>query len=406
MDFRKHKAKQYLALLFGIVMAIGVVVMLLLREPESEAEYARSAQVQTTEAPVEDETSVIHIEQHRIQQADPIPKSEDDVVPPPAPETKQESPVGIESGDIDSMQHMREEALSGPHGSLPIEDVLQAFKETPGGPAIQELLLVLAVRKEEALPHVKEALRNGDWFEKHQLTKLLRYSPWPEVYDELIALAQMEEEENLGRTGALYALGALGNPDAGPVVTELLNDPDTEADVKLVAISTLARIGYWQAADVVRHFANSDDLQMGIFANHALARFGQPVDRDYLFSALEHDNYVIRQQVCEVLAFVEGEDVAATLRHYAENDHNRPVRQAAFMSLIQREIANLSNSAKLNYLHDALEKADARMGIRILSLIHEECGEAGREYLEEATQREDRLGERAAYFLLMGYPNE
>ena len=51
--------------------------------------------------------------------------------------------------------------LNGRYGKMPIAELLRALANTPGGPDIQLILQALALRKQEALPLVKEKLRTG-----------------------------------------------------------------------------------------------------------------------------------------------------------------------------------------------------------------------------------------------------
>jgi len=312
---------------------------------------------------------------------------------PPGADTKQ-----------DIVQSLRAEVLRGPYGTVPIEEVVQALRDIPGGPEIQDALKALACRKEEALPLVQEKLRSGDWYEKHMMTKLLRHSPWPEVYKELIDLARDDNGHPLAREGALIALGSLGDLASGPVIASVLRNPSAPPGIQLVAIATLARIGYHEGVIDIVPFAEHEDIHIRLFANHALAELGGPVQLDFLLAALDHDDYVVRDEAAGALWAVPGDDITNRLRALAANDENEAVRISASRSLIQREIHGRSRAGKLQVLKNALERADRRTSIWIVQTILAECAAEGPLFVEQLAHRDDTIGERARTFLVWNIP--
>jgi len=311
------------------------------------------------------------------------------------------APVKGASHTDEFLSSLRAEVLRGPHGSAPIAEVVTALADISGGPEIQDVFQVLAVRKQEALPVVKEKLRTGEMFEKHMMTKLLRYSPWPETYPELVELAKDPKEHWLPRQGALYALGALGNKEAGPAVLSILKQENCPSGVKLVAISTLGRIGYREAATAIRSFCDHEDMHTRLFACRALAGFGEPVDKQFMLSALNDEDYMIREEACGALTSVEGGDVNAKLKFMAEQDSNESVRVGARIALLERQIGNQASDIKLNILSNSLGNADRRTRIWIIQAILEQCGAVGQAFVEELAAREDTMGERARAFLVL-----
>jgi hypothetical protein len=298
------------------------------------------------------------------------------------------------------VQKLRDEVLSGRYGSMPIQEVLLALGDVSGGPEIQEILKALAVRKAEALPLVQEMLRTGEWWEKHMVTKLLRYSPWPETYPDLLALALSRDEHWLARQGALYALGALGNSEAGARLLSVLNESDCPQGVQLVAIATLAQLGYTPAIDAIRPFAQSKDAQIRIFSNRALAELGQPADRLFLLSALEHPDYFVRAEACAALGIIAGDYVVERLQAAAMDDSNEAVRISATEALLQQEMRGQSQAQKLDILTEALRGANRRVDSWVVQKMLDECGSAGHAAVEQLALREDSIGERAGTFLI------
>ena len=302
------------------------------------------------------------------------------------------------SGDI---KVLRAEILSGPYGKTPIQDVVKALSDIPGGPELQLVYQTLAVRKAEALSLVKEKLKTGNWFEKHMMTKLLSYSPWPETYQELLDLMKSKKDHWLGRQGALYALGAMGKTEAGPDIAALLKEPDCPSGVQLVAIFTLARIGYQDGADSIRPYLKSKDIHLQLFASYALAEMGQPVDREILISSLDNQDYLIRKEACRALGPLKGDDITEVLNKMAKYDKNEAVRIEASQALIQRNMEGVNTSEKLFIMEKALETADRFTAVWLIQKIMDECGTEGLVFVQELAKRDDGIGERARAFLIM-----
>jgi len=91
--------------------------------------------------------------------------------------------------------------LSSRYGTAPSREVLRELSEATGGPDVQLIFQALALRKNEALPVVRERLRAGAMYETHLLPKFLRLCPWPETKPELLALAGESGEQWLPRQG-------------------------------------------------------------------------------------------------------------------------------------------------------------------------------------------------------------
>jgi hypothetical protein len=297
-------------------------------------------------------------------------------------------------------QH-RSALLNGPYGKVPIKDVLQALAEVPGGPDLQMILQVLALRKPEALPLVRDRLKTGEMWEKHMLTKFLRLCPWPETMPELLALAQNRSEQWLARQGSLYSLGALGDASAGPQITAILREPDCPAGVQLAAISALARIGCTKAASAIRPFTEHEDKHVRLFANRALAELGQPVDQPFLLSALESADYLLRQEACEALGPVPDSEVSQKLERLAATDPHEGVRDAANRALLQRGIAGRTQSGKLDFLAAALDQAERHTATWIIQTMLKECGAGGRDFVQRLCGRDDYVGERSRALLTL-----
>jgi hypothetical protein len=301
------------------------------------------------------------------------------------------------SGDIKILQA---EILAGPYGKAPIQDVIKALSDIPGGPELHLVYQTLAVRKAEALPIIKQKLISGDWYEKFMITKLLRYCPWPETYQELLDLMKSKKDHWLARQGALYALGAIGKTEAGPDIATMLKDPDCPPGMQLVAISTLARIGYQEGVDSIRPYTNNKDIHIRLFASRALAELGQPVDREFLFTELKNPDYIVREEACGALGALKDEEVTHSLQVIAKEDKNEAVRISASQALIQQEIEGRTQPEKVLILKKDIETADRRTAVWIVQKFIDECGAEGLAYIQELAKRNDRIGEQAREIII------
>ncbi len=180
----------------------------------------------------------------------------------------------------------------------------------------------------------------------------------------------------------------------------ILTEANCPAGVQQVAISTLARIGYQNASSAIGLFTEHENVSIRLFAYRALAQFGKPVDIQFLFFSLKSQNFVVRQDACRALAAVEGEDAEPVLKSVAERDNNESVRSAAQIGLLERSIRKRPAAEKLEILKTALGNAERRTETWIIRTIVEECGPAGRGYIRGLARRDDRIGERAASFLI------
>jgi hypothetical protein len=309
------------------------------------------------------------------------------------------TPAVIPAGGSSRLAQQRNEVTNSVYGTAPVKDLVSALAGARGGPEVQAMFQSLALRKAEALPVVKERLRTGAMFEKFKLTKFLQYCPWPETLPELVALARDKTQYWLPRQGALYALGALGDKAAGPAVAEILHELDCPQGVQLVAIAALARMNYRQAADAIRAFTQNDDIHVRLFAAHALAEWGEPVDHALLTTALQGDDYIARQEACEVLAVTT--DPPELLKRLSRDDPHEAVRDAANRALLVRQLRGETAEAKVAMLRDALPAAEPRTATWIVRTMLEEGGATGRAAVEELATHDDRLGERSRAYLLM-----
>lgn len=295
-------------------------------------------------------------------------------------------------------QH-RDGVAKSVYGTAAVPDVLAALSRTHGGPEVQLIFQAMALRKAEMLTAVKDRLRAGTTLEKFLLTKLLRYCPWPETQPELLSLACDKTQHWLARQGALYALGALGDRAAGPHLERIVREDGCPQGVLLFAISALARLKHREAVETIRAFSRHEDVHLRLFAVRALAEFGEPVDLPGLTALLAHEDYVVRQEACEALAFTP--QAEAQLRLLAQRDPHEAVRETAARVLLEHQLRDQPPAAKAALLHRSLPAASRHTATWIVRALLEQGGKEGRALAEQLAERDDLIGERARYFLIL-----
>src|SRR5207249_2826654 len=117
-------------------------------------------------------------------------------------------------------------------------------------------------------------------------------------------------------------------------------------DVQLAAISTLGRIGYKEASEAITTFLDLPNPQCRLFAAHALADLGLPVNKEFLLLALRDKDNFVRQEAADALFAVEGQEITQELERVAKNDFNEAVRETAAQALLRRELKERSPSEK------------------------------------------------------------
>ena len=171
-----------------------------------------------------------------------------DNLPEVPPETLVDEPNGV--------TRLRESIQAGPIGRMTPDAVVEAFLATEGS-QLHDLQVALSIRKYEVLPLIYDKLQTGNALEKRKITKLLRYGDWQELAPVLVEMAISDDEHELSRIGALYALGAAGNTvdtTVGRDISSILDKTNRSIVEKRTAISTLARIGYREAVPQIEPF--------------------------------------------------------------------------------------------------------------------------------------------------------
>ncbi len=311
-----------------------------------------------------------------------------------------------DSGDLiaatpaDQVNALRFEVGSGRYGRMKSGDLVEAVFASQG-PALRECYLALAVRKSEVLPLLMQKLQDGEVHEKRLITKALQRLGWPEALPTLLAMIESDSESPLARIGATYAIGALGDPSAGPSLARVLSNPARSVTEKGLAIASLARVGHVDAIANIRAYVTHPNVRMRITAARALAELGETTDVRILLDEMASEDYVVRQEVCAALGAVGGDEAIAALRDRQVNDPHHSVGQQAQLALLRVEVMALPLTQRVVSLERLLEHEDNLVRRWAMSALATEAGEEGRAALRTKAQNESAIGRMSRSHLLL-----
>ena len=300
----------------------------------------------------------------------------------------------------DAVAVLRQSIIDGPYGRMPIEELVQHVPKTQGY-SLERAYLALALRKEEALPVVLETLRAGPPQEQRAMTKVLRYLGWSEAVPALIEVATSDTGHPLARTGSLYALGAIGDQAAGPALVRALQNAQRSLTEKGVTIAALARLGFRDAIPHIRPLTTHANIHLRLFALRAMAELGEDCDTKILVQALNHNDYLVRQEACAALGAVGRQATIAKLNEVADTDHHSSVRREAQIAILRITISKQPLAQRVNLLEQALVHKDGRIASWAISTLATRCGDQGRAVLREQAKQNSRIGHKSSVSLLM-----
>ena len=311
-----------------------------------------------------------------------------------------EVPPGTLLNEPNIVTRLRESIQTGPYGQISPKALVDVFV-TAEGSQLQDLYVALSVRKYEVLPLIFDKLQTGSAAEKRKVTKLLRHGNWQELAPVLVELALSDNEHEVSRVGALYALGATGERALGGDIATILDKPDRSLLEKRIAMSTLARIGYQEAAPQIGLFLNHENTYVRIFAARALAELGQIVDPSTLFSFLQEKDYAVREEACGALGSVGGENVIAELERVAREDDDGAVREAAKTAALRARTKVMTNPEKASFLFGLASDEDRVVRKWAIRSLATECGREGIDQLRKVAEWKRPEAQDASFYLVV-----
>jgi len=306
----------------------------------------------------------------------------------------------IWAGEVTEVIELRKSILDGQHGKKPIREVVDTLISTEG-PELQDVYLALALRKQESLPAILDKLKTGGPAAKRKITKLIRYTGLAETSPALLEIILSDNEHELSRIGALYALGAIGDKSAGPVIALLLGRSGRGKTETRIMIATLARLNYQQAVPKIRQYSDDKDPLVRIFAIRALADLGEKPPIDFLLESFDSEDFVIREAACGALGSCGGAESITRLTELAQRDPIGSVREEAQVSLLRLQAAGMNELERSKLLEALIGQPEKKVRAWAICSLAVECGNPGKAVLRKAFTTEKKESRRIAFYLLV-----
>lgn len=232
----------------------------------------------------------------------------------------------------DGLLHCAEQAAQAgqPEEAAALYDWLLEASGLPPVAQAAALCGAALARGEKGLPLLTEAMRGDD---PVRFAAALRAAREIEGGDAVTA-ALADLLPSLAPDKAIQLLSILGDRGgaaAGPAV--LAQAGEGAVEVRVAAISALARIAYDPAIDPMAQWACSDDEEVAKAARNALCYFPNGKGRDGIRAMLKSENPEIRTVAVELVGAGGLENPAALLMKAAQSDDAEPVRLAALKGL-------------------------------------------------------------------------
>ena len=248
-----------------------------------------------------------------------------------------------------AVTRLRESILAGPHGTMPIEELLPLALKTRD-PSRTRMRLALLLRKEETLRELKARLQAASDDTTYNLLLLIQSQlRWPEVVPDIVALLGNQDTPEHVRGRAATATAVFQQEEALPQIRALLAGA-TEPQVRQWAAMALALLGDEDAASQIEPMLRDSSVYVRLTGAMAIGSLG---DDSGLTTAMElsrHEKFDVRCRAAEALSCIATPEALTRLREMQETDESSTVRSESAGYLGQAELAGLEKQAALDRL--------------------------------------------------------
>ena len=299
-----------------------------------------------------------------------------------------------------AVTQLRQRLLNGPASDEPASRLIEKLVNAEGA-ELYDTYLAVALRRDEALPHIARTLTSAGPAAKRKITKLIRYTGITGTTPQLMDIIASQKEHPVSRIGAMYALGALGHKPAAPAMLRLLDDPSRSPTEKRVIIAVLAQLNHRPAVPAIRKFTTNDDELVRIFAIRALAELGDTPDIEPLLQSSRSPDFIVRQTACGALGSCPGPQAIETLTTLAADDFSQLVREQAQLGLVRIEAAAMDQDQMPEFLDILIDHPAKHVRAWAVRSLANEQGRRGQGVLRKALADGRREKERIAALLLI-----
>ena len=270
-----------------------------------------------------------------------VAKQTSDNVPAVQPETPADEP--------NIVAQVRESILAGPHGTMPIEELLPLTMNTRD-PSRTEMQLALLLRKEETLPDLKARLQAAPDDTTYDLLMLIQSQlRWSETVPEILALLGNEDAPEDVRGRAATAAALFQQEQAVPQIRKLLADAK-EPQVRQWAAMALALLGDENAVSQIKPMLDDSSVYVRLTGAMTLGNLGDDSGLTTAIDLSRHEKFDVRCRAAEALCHIATPEALARVRQMQEADESPTVRSESDQFLVRAELAGLEKQAALDRL--------------------------------------------------------
>lgn len=307
--------------------------------------------------------------------------------------------------DSTEINEICQSILRGKYGKMPPNQLVNSFLLAEGS-TLYEVNIAHVLRKKEVLPVVLKKIQECPPIEKRKITKLLRDVQWPEATSYLLNIVLSDEEHELSRIGALYAIGSIGKKSVGNDILPLLDKSSRGITEKRIIIATLARLKHKQSIPKIRQYISNENIFIRLYAIRALSELGEKVDESIILNLINNKDYVIRQEACNALASTEYPEAKRILDEILKNDSHESVKRTAKIALSRLNVSKMSNEEKAIYLEKMIHDSDKKIKRWAINTLANKCEEKGKAVLIKKASIKTVDGKQAIYELIMSSVKE
>lgn len=207
-------------------------------------------------------------------------------------------------------------------------------------------------RTPESVARLIDDLQGDDEFQRAQAAFALGMLGEPAVGPLVTLLGHGERDV---RMRAAWSLGVIGPAALGPLL-EVADGPDSAARIE--AIRVLGVIGEGRALNQLFHGLADSDPHVAHRAASALGKIGDPRAFHPLLTALQHPSADVRYAVCSALGHLHIADAIAPLEALAASDAGRTAWGAGVAEAARRAAEEIA-AARPRGHDDAFERISA-----------------------------------------------
>ncbi len=248
-------------------------------------------------------------------------------------------------------------ARQGAFLTMPIPALLEALINDDGEATLWGAA-ALALRADEAAPHIEAILTGNDAYAQYSVARVLREQLAERHQATLTAIALDATAHPLARIGTFYALSGLSLDvlAAHTLLTTAESHP-TPA-LRRAALIALSSTDMTDRAADVEALLGGDDPLCRIYAGRLLLEQGSEIAPDLFVELAHHNDYLVRQEAYEALGYYDEPRIERLLEKAAAVDMNRSAARAARLALFRRQIRSLASPAQHNQALEALMHSD------------------------------------------------